>query len=63
MENGPQNDPDHLAYIPQIVESVLTYYMLLLPKWNGKILSTVNNEGITTDSNAIVENWRIGSEL
>ena len=57
MENYPQNDPDNVAYIPQIVEFRLTYYMPLLPLWSGIILSTVKNNCSVTDSGAIAENW------
>ena len=38
VQNYPQNDPDNIAYTPQIVEFLLTYYMPLLPLWSGIIL-------------------------
>ena len=57
MQNYPQNDPDNIAYTPQIVEFLLTYYMPLLPLWSGIILRTINSDGNVPDSNAIVENW------
>ena len=45
VQNYPQNDPDNIAYTPQIVEFLLTYYMPLLPLWSGIILRTVNSGG------------------
>ena len=56
VQNYPQNDPDNIAYTPQIVEFLLTYYMPLLPLWSGIILRTINSDGNVPDSNAIVEN-------
>ena len=41
----------------KILEYILTYYMPLLSLWSGIILSKVNINGISTDSNAEVENW------
>ncbi|KAI6651821.1 hypothetical protein LOD99_4700 [Oopsacas minuta] len=45
------------CYCPEILEYILTYYMPLLPLWSGIILSKVNINAISTDSNAEVENW------
>ena len=47
----------NVCYSPEILEYILTYYMPLLPLWSGIILSKVNINGISTDSNAEVENW------
>ena len=58
MENVSQsNSPNSISYSPQIIQFLLTYYMPLLPLWSGIILSTVNSEASSTDSNAIAENW------
>ena len=47
----------NLCYYPKILEYLLTYYLPLLPLWSGIILSRVKVNGISTDSNAEVENW------
>ena len=57
VDDISQYDPNSVSYNPKIIEFLLTHYFPLLPLWSGIILSSINSEEISTDSNAIVENW------
>ena len=56
VESNSQTCPN-LAYNPQVVEFLLTYYMPLLSLWSGIILCAVRSSGSSMDCNAYVENW------
>ena len=56
VENNSQTSLN-LAYNPQVIEFLLTYYMPLLPLCSGINLYTVSSSGSPMDSNAYFENW------